>query len=223
MAELTDAARAAWRAHRNACNLAAKRAAAVAAAWDTYQQAPCPVAKREVEDARDRYDQAEHEVARAALAAERKTGADNLDPRWGALRAARDAGRAALAAAPADAPAAAEQARAAADAVRTLELPRGPLGTVLRRPQAAAAEYAELGARRAERRAAGPSLGAVAPPPDARTELAALLAQAQDQAEACTRTVKEAAALVRRAGEALGCTSVTEGVTPEPGKTDGGA
>lgn len=187
-------ARDAWKRHTKACDVAAERARDVAAALelDGYRRAPHPDSARAVDRARAAYDQAEHEAAVAAVAAERLTP-DGPDD-WALWRRCREAARVALAAPPSAAVEAAAEAREVAD---VLEAARAKPWQV--RAVAKAIASARGAAALAEGRAdwAEPDASA---PPDPRDALVASAQRALDAAEAALEAAREVVARVRRAG-----------------------
>jgi hypothetical protein len=194
VANLSPQAVAAWRAHRARTKTALAAAIAVSRALDSAHHSPSGATLATLAQARRDYDQAEHEVALAALAAERLT--DTPDLRWAAVRAARDAGRRAYAAAPQDAAGAAADAHAAANALAATPAPAGPAGAIVRRSALQAIEFARDGAHAAERRLDWPAQGSA---PEPQAELQAALARASAAARACAEAVTEAEAIARRA------------------------
>lgn len=198
MADLSHDAQTAWRKRSKRAKAAEAAARRVAEALDAVYRSPSEATQKALAEARAEYDQAEHEVSRADLEAERLT--DQPDHRWSEIRATRDLGRGALAAVPAEALAAAKAARQAADALADVDPPRGHAGPIVRRAVASAREFALAAANRAIVRATRWPVPVEAPRPvDPRAEHEAALARADEAARACVEAVAEARVLARRA------------------------
>lgn len=184
-------ARDAWRRHSKLCDFAAERARDAAAALDTYRRHPVPAAADAVTVTRRGYDQAEHEAALVAVAAERLTP-DATHDDWELWRRCREAARRALAAPPSAAAEAAADARAAADALEAARAKPWQARAVAK-AIASARGAAALAASRADW--VEPDADA---PPDPRDVLVASAQRALDAAEAALEAAREVVAAVRR-------------------------